>query len=233
MADFGIRMVMESMPVELIPHAAGQTMRLSTGQTIETELAMFAIGRAPNTVGLGLENAGVALDAMGAVKVDAYSRTSAPSIFAIGDATNRVNLTPVAIREAVAFVETEYRGNPTAMDHATIATAVFGRPPVGVVGLTEDEARLRHGEVHVYSTSFRPMKHVMAKNDERMFMKLVVRASDDVVLGAHAAGEATPEMIQLAAIAVKAGLTKAQWDAAVAVHPTAAEEFVLMRERVR
>jgi glutathione reductase (NADPH) len=231
MQEFGIRIDTGASPLDLTQVGGRQEMRLSNGQTLTTDLAMFAIGRAPYTRGLGLENAGVELDAMGAVKVDAYSRTTAPSVFAIGDVTNRVNLTPVAIREAVAFVETEFKDNPTAMDHGCIATAVFGRPPVGAVGLTEDEARVRFGPVDIYKTTFRPMKNVLAKNPEKMLMKLVVRPSDGVVVGVHAVGDAAPEMIQMAAIAVKAGLTKAQWDATVAVHPTAAEEFVLLREK--
>jgi len=219
------------MITEIAPAGDGYVVKLSNGQVLETGLVMFAIGRMPNTDGLGLEEVGVRRTDVGAIAVDQWSQTSVPSIFAIGDVTNRVNLTPVAIREAVAFHRTVYQGIPTAMDHTQIPTAVFGLPQVGVVGLTETEARIRFGPVDIYKTSFRPMKHILAKNEERMLMKLVVRASDDVVLGVHLAGPDAPEMIQLAAIAVKAGLTKSQWDDTVALHPTAAEELVLLKEK--
>jgi glutathione reductase (NADPH) len=227
----GIDVLTETMITEIAPAGDGYVVKLSNGQVLETGLVMFAIGRAPNTEGLGLDEVGVRRTDVGAIAVDQWSQTSVPSIFAIGDVTNRVNLTPVAIREAVAFHRTVYQGIPTAMDHTQIPTAVFGLPQVGVVGLTETEARIRFGPIDIYKTSFRPMKHILAKNEERMLMKLVVRASDDVVLGVHLAGPDAPEMIQLAAIAVKAGLTKSQWDDTVALHPTAAEELVLLREK--
>ena len=227
----GINIVTEVTPVEIAEHGGSYTVKLSNGQSVETGLVMFAIGRTPNTEGLGLESAGVRLTETGAIAVDAYSRSSAPSVWAIGDVTNRVNLTPVAIREAVAFVETVFKGNLTAMDHTQIPTAVFSRPPIGVVGFSEAEARVRFGKVDIYKSSFRPMKFILAGNEERTLMKLVVRAADNVVVGVHLAGVDAPEMIQLAAIAVKAGLTKAHWDDTVALHPTAAEELVLMREK--
>jgi glutathione reductase (NADPH) len=204
---------------------------LSNGMTLDTGLVMAAIGRRPHVLGLGLESAGVRLTADGAVAVDAYSRTSCPSIWAVGDVTNRVNLTPIAIREGQAFADTEFNGRPTKVDHRDVPTAVFGRPPVGAVGFTEKDARIQFGPVDVYNTTFRPMKHVMAGNDERTLMKIIARAADDRVVGVHIAGADAPEMIQLAAIAVKAGLTKRQWDATVALHPTAAEELVLLREK--
>ncbi len=227
----GVNIVTEVTPVEIIEHGGGYTVKLSNGQTVETGLVMFAIGRAPNTEGLGLESAGVRLTEAGAIAVDSYSHSSAPSVWAIGDVTNRVNLTPVAIREAVAFVETAFKGNLTAMDHTQIPTAVFSRPPIGVVGFSEAEAKVRFGKVDIYKSHFRPMKFILAGNEERSLMKLVVRAADNVVVGVHLAGVDAPEMIQLAAIAVKAGLPKAQWDETVALHPTAAEELVLMREK--
>ncbi|HCK85164.1 MAG TPA: glutathione-disulfide reductase [Hyphomonadaceae bacterium] len=204
---------------------------LSNGASIEAEQIMFAIGREPSTGGLGLENAGVTLAKNGAVAVDAYSRTNIASIFAVGDVTDRVNLTPVAIREAVAFVQSEFLDNPMAFDHADVASAVFGRPPVACVGLTEADARAK-GRVRIYRSVFRPMKNILAGNEQRTLMKLVVDAESDRVIGVHLAGPEAPELIQLAAIAVKAGLTKAQWDATCAVHPTAAEELVLMGEPV-
>ncbi len=204
---------------------------LSNSMRIETDHVLWAIGREPNTNGMGLEAAGVRLTLRGAVAVDEFSRSSVPSIWAIGDVTDRVNLTPVAIREAVAFVETEFMGRPTSFDHAAVASAVFSRPAVGSVGLTEEQARERC-KIRVFRTSFRPMKNILAGNEQRTLMKLIVNAESDRVLGVHIAGPEAPELIQLAAVAVKAGLTKAQWDATCAVHPTAAEELVLMGEPI-
>jgi glutathione reductase (NADPH) len=146
--------------------------------------------------------------------------------------TDRINLTPVAIREAVAFVETEFNKRPMAFDHADVASAVFSRPPIGAVGMTEERAREVIGKIKVYRTVFRPMKNIVAGNEQRTLMKLVVCAESDRVVGVHIAGPEAPELIQVAAIAVKAGLTKAQWDATCAVHPTAAEELVLMGEPI-
>jgi glutathione reductase (NADPH) len=166
------------------------------------------------------------------VVVDEYSQSSVDSVYAIGDVTNRVNLTPVAIRDGHAFADTIYNNRPTPVDHRNVPSAVFGRPPIGTVGLGEGDARLSHGEVHVYRTNFRPMRNMISGNQERTLMKLVVDARTDVLLGVHIAGEDAPEMAQLAAVAVKAGLTKKQWDSTVALHPTAAEELVLLRDRV-
>jgi glutathione reductase (NADPH) len=181
---------------------------------------------------MGLEAAGVRLTERGAVAVDEFSRTNVPSIWAVGDVTDRNNLTPVAIREAQAFAETEFMGHPTAFDHADVASAVFSRPPVGSVGLTEESARELGHKLRVFRSVFRPMKHILAGNEQRVLMKLVVDAESDRMLGVHIAGVDSPEQIQLAAIAVKAGLTKAQWDATCAVHPTGAEELVLMGEPI-
>jgi glutathione reductase (NADPH) len=231
MKRVGVRVLTDTMVARIDESPGGYAVALSNGQAYETGLVMYAAGRMPNTEGLGLEAAGVRLTDVGAIAVDEYSHASTPSVWAIGDVTNRVNLTPVAIREAVAFVETVFKGNPVAVDHTQIPTAVFCHPQIGCVGLNESEARVRHGAIDVYRANFRPMKHILAGNEERSLMKLVVRASDDVVVGVHLAGEDSAEMIQLAAIAVKAGLTKAQWDQTVALHPTAAEELVLMREQ--
>ncbi len=200
-------------------------------KSIDTEAVLFATGREPHVRGLGLEAAGVRLNAKGAVEVDAWSRTTAPNVWAVGDVTDRINLTPVAIREAQAFIETEFHGRPTRFDHADVPTSVFSQPPVGSVGLSEAEARHRHGKVDVYLTRFRPMKTILAASEERVLMKLVVDAASDKVVGCHIVGPDGPEMIQLAAIAVKAGLTKAQWDATCALHPTVAEELVTLREK--
>lgn len=232
MSRTGVRILTDTMISEIAESDGGYVVTTSGGQSYETGLVMYATGRRPNTEGLGLESAGVRLTEAGAIAVDAYSHASTPSVWAIGDVTNRVNLTPVAIREAVAFVETVFKDNPVAVDHTQIPTAVFCHPQVGTVGLTEAEARARHGAVDVYRAVFRPMKHILAGNEERSLMKLVVRAADGVVVGVHLAGADSAEMVQLAAIAVKAGLTKAQWDETVALHPTAAEELVLMREKV-
>jgi glutathione reductase (NADPH) len=205
-----------------------KTVYLKNGSALKTDLVFWAIGRTPNTSGLGLEAAGVELDAQGAVLVDEDNQSSAPSIFAIGDVTNRVNLTPVAIREAVAFVETQLKKNHVRMDYHNIPMAVFAQPPVSSVGLTGTEARAAGHDPVVYKTDFRPMKNVLAQNPERMMMKLVVDKKTDCVLGCHIAGTDGPEMIQIAAIAVKAGVTKAEFDHTCALHPTAAEEIVTM-----
>lgn len=206
-------------------------VHLSDHDPVEADVVMYAIGRTPYVGGLGLDKAGVELDDRGAVKVDAYSRSSVPNIYAVGDVTNRVNLTPVAIREGAAFAATVFGGTPMAFDHTDIASAVFTQPPVGTVGLTEAEARKSHAQVDIYKTSFRPMKLTLSDIQSRMMMKLVVDGETQRVLGVHIVGPDAPEMIQLAGIAVKAGLTKDQYDAACAVHPTSAEELVTMKEK--
>ena len=216
---------------ELTKAVGGYDLTLTNGQRIETDLVMAAIGRDPNTEGLGLEAAGVERGMGGQVHVDEYSRTNVSHIFAVGDVTHRMALTPVAIREAQAFAETEFMNRPSAVDYADIPTAVFARPPIATVGLTQHAAEMKYGAAHVYRAHFRPMKHILAGNAEKMLMKLIVHPVDDRVLGVHIAGRDAPEMVQIAAIAVKAGLTKAQWDQTCALHPTAAEELVLLRER--
>lgn len=210
---------------------AGNAVRLglSDGSGVLTDLVMYATGRRPNTAGMGLAEAGVRLTLRGAVAVDAYSRSSVASVYAIGDCTDRVNLTPVAIREGAAFADTVFGGRPQAVDHACVPSAVFSQPPVACVGLTEAAARARHGEVDVYKSAFRPLKHTLTGRDRRAMMKLVVDAASGRVVGAHMVGEDAPEIIQGVAIAVAMGATKADFDRAVAIHPTAAEEFVLMR----
>jgi glutathione reductase (NADPH) len=192
---------------------------------------MAAIGRVPYTGGLGCDAAGVALEASGAIKVDAYSQTSVSSIYAVGDVTNRMNLTPVAIREGACFANTVFGSNPMAYDHDTIPTAVFTQPPTGTVGLSEADARATYGPVDIYKTTFRPMRYVMPNDETRMLMKLIVRPADDVVIGCHIVGPDAAEIIQAVGIAVKCGLTKAQFDATCAVHPTVAEELVTMKDK--
>ncbi len=229
----GVNIITNAVLKKIEPLPDGRRLAwLSNNVQLEVDQVMFAIGREPNTKGLGLEAVGVRLNARGAVAVDAYSRTNVPSIFAVGDVTDRINLTPVAIREAQAFAATEFMNAPTSFDHADVASAVFCRPPIGAVGLTEAEARAKLGAVRVYKSLFRPMKHILAGNAQRSLMKLIVDGASEAVVGVHIAGPEAPELIQLAAIAVKAKLTKAQWDATCAVHPTAAEELVLMGEPV-
>lgn len=205
---------------------------LSNSMRIEADQVLWAVGRVPNTMNMGLEAAGVRLTERGAVAVDEFSRSSVPHIAAVGDVTDRVNLTPVAIREAMAYVATEFGGVPAAFDHADVASAVFSRPPVGSVGLTEERAREKGHKLKIFKSNFRPMKHIIANNEQRTLIKMIVDVKTDQVLGVHIAGPDAPEIIQLAAVAVKAKLTKAQWDATCAVHPTAAEELVLMGEAV-
>ncbi len=228
----GVRLTMKTTLTKIEKGRDGLRVTLSTGEHVEADQVLFAIGRHPNTKGLGLERAGVTVDKYGAVAVNEYSQSNVESIYAIGDVTNRVNLTPVAIRDGHAFADTVYNQRPTPVDHRSVPSAVFGRPPIGTVGLGEGDARLSHGEIDIYRTNFRPMRNMLSGNQERTLMKLVVDRRTDVLLGVHIAGEDAPEMAQLAAVAVKAGLTKKQWDSTVALHPTAAEELVLMRERV-
>ncbi len=210
----------------------GLTLSLDDGDSIEVDAVMFATGRAPNTKGLGLEAAGVALDGNGAVVVDAYSRSTAANIYAVGDVTDRIALTPVAIKEGAAVAETLFADRPTAVDYADVPSAVFSQPTLATVGLTEEEARHKLGAVDVYLSRFRPMKYTLPGRDERAMMKLIVDRATDRVVGAHMVGPDAAEIIQGVAIALKCGATKAQFDATVALHPSSAEEFVLMRDPV-
>jgi len=201
------------------------------GDVVETDLVLWATGRVPNTDGIGLETVGVDLGANSEIVVDEFSQTSIPGIYAIGDCTDRVALTPVAIEEAMALVET-LNGNHTAMTYDGIPSAVFSHPPIGTVGLTEAEARKDCRDVVVYRSSFKPMIHTLSGRDEHTLMKLVVDGATDKVLGVHMVGPDAGEIIQGFAVALKCGATKAQFDATVGIHPTAAEEFVTMREPV-
>lgn len=201
---------------------------LNNGNVLLADQIVLAIGRLPNTENLGLEAAGVQTGVRGEILVDAYSRTSVENVWAIGDVTDRVQLTPVAIHEAMCFVETAFRDNPTKPDHDAIATAVFSQPEIGTVGLSEDEAGKHYPDLEIYSASFRPMRHTLSGRHERMLTKLVVDAATRRVLGAHVLGPDAGEMAQLLGIAVKAGLTKDDFDRTMAVHPTAAEELVTM-----
>jgi glutathione reductase (NADPH) len=202
---------------------------LDNGEAHTVDQVLFATGRAPNTAGLGLEELGVRLAANGAVGVDDWSQTAVPSIYAVGDVTDRDALTPVAIHEAQAFAETVFHGRPRPSDHSQIPTAIFTRPEAAALGLTEAQGR-KEGEVVVYRSRFRPMLNILAGRDERMLMKLVVAKESRRVLGAHLVGPGAAEMIQLVAVALRLGATKEDFDRTMAVHPTAAEELVTMRE---
>jgi glutathione reductase (NADPH) len=202
---------------------------LSGGNAVTADQVMFALGRPPNVLGFALEAAGVTLADTGGIAVDEYSRTSVPHIYAIGDVTNRVNLTPVAIREGHAFADTVFGGRPTQVDHKNVPTAVFSEPEVGAVGLTEAQAREQFAQVDIYRTMFRPLKATLSGRDTTILFKLVVDGASGRVLGCHIVAPDAGEMIQLLAIAVKMGATKADLDATMAVHPTAAEELVTMR----
>ncbi len=219
--------------VARIDKAAGAlTVALDDGTTIDCDQVLYATGRRPLTRNMGLEKAGVALDEIGTIKVDGWSKTSAPNIYAIGDCTNRVNLTPVAIREGHAFADSVFGDKPWIVDHVDFPSAVFTQPPVATVGETEERARAKYGAVDIYREAFRPMKHTMTGRTERTLMKLVVDRKSQIVVGAHMVGQDAPEIIQTLAIAVKMKATKQQIDQAIAIHPTAAEEFVTMRTPV-
>jgi glutathione reductase (NADPH) len=204
---------------------------LTNGEHVIADQVLMAIGRVPHTEGLGLEKAGVTVNTKGAVIVDEYSRTNVEGVFAVGDVTDRVNLTPVAIREGQAFAYTEFMNQPTAFDHADIPHAVFSQPPVGVVGMTEAAARKAYGAIDIYKTRFRPMKEMLTGDEERVLMKIVVRAEDQRVVGVHIVGPDAPEIIQTTAIAVKMGATKADFDRTCALHPSIAEELVTMKDK--
>ena len=209
----------------------GVRVTLEDGAAFGAGHVMFATGRIPNVAGLGLENAGVHVTPHYAVKVDEYSRTTADNIYAVGDVTNRVNLTPVAIREGHAFADTVFGGKDIKVDHKLIPTAVFSQPEIGTVGLTESQAREAHAKVDIYKSSFRPMKHTLSGRDERMMMKLVVDGETDRVLGCHICGPDAGEMAQLLGISLRLGAKKSDFDATMAVHPTASEELVTMRDK--
>jgi len=226
----GIEVIVGELVTAIHERDARYTVTLTGGRTISADRVMSAVGRKPNIANLGIEQAGIKTAPLGGIAVDAYSRTSVPNIYAIGDVTNRINLTPVAIREGHAFADTVFGGRPTIVDHTNVPTAVFSDPEVGAVGLNETQARERLARVDVYRSTFRPLKATLSGRHSRMLMKLVVDAATDRVVGVHIVGEGAAEMIQLISIAVKMGASKADLDATMAVHPTAAEELVTMRE---
>ncbi len=224
---------MPNTKVDRIEHVdAGFTVHATTGETVGTDLVMYATGRVPNTKNLGLENLGVALDKVGAIIVNEDYQTNVPSIYALGDVTNRVNLTPVATAEGMFLVNKLYANKAGNVDYENIPTAVFSQPSIGTVGLTEAQAREKFSDIDVYKTDFKPMKNTLSGSTERTFMKLLVVRSTDKVVGMHMAGPDAGEIIQGFAVAIRAGATKAIFDSTIGIHPTAAEEFVTMRKPV-
>lgn len=229
MSAKGIRVITQQVFDRITRHDDGRLRaKLSGGETLTVDQVMLALGRLPNTKGLGLESAGVDMDHRGYVQVDDYSRTNIDNIWAVGDVTDRVQLTPVAIHEAMCLMETAFKDNPTKPDYDTIATAVFSQPEIGTVGMTEEQAAERYSEIEIYKTTFRPMHHVLPGREEKMLLKVIVDAESDIVVGVHVVGPHAGEMAQLLAIPLKARCTKAHFDATMAVHPTAAEELVTM-----
>jgi len=211
-------------------HGHEFTSHLSNGSSVASDQVLFAIGRHPNVANLGLEKAGIAINPLnGGIAVDGFSQTNVPHIYAVGDVTHRFNLTPVAIREGHAFADTVFGNKRTRVDHADIPTAVFSQPEVGTVGLTEAQARVQFTNVDIYKASFRPMKATLSGRDTRILMKLIVDGTTDRVLGCHIVGDGAAEIVQVLGIAIKMKATKADFDATMALHPTAAEELVTMR----
>ncbi|MBN9292118.1 MAG: FAD-dependent oxidoreductase, partial [Hyphomicrobium denitrificans] len=231
MTKRGIRIVTGQVFTKIEKSGGALAGHLTGGEILEADAIMFAIGRSPNSTGLGLEAAGVKLDGEGAVVVDAGSRTTVASIYAVGDVTNRVNLTPVAIREGHAFADSVFGGKPKSVDYKMIPTAVFATPEIGTVGFSEHEARIQFGAIDIYKGSFRPMKSIIAGRDERMMMKVIVEAASDRVVGVHLLGPDSAEIAQMAAIALRMGATKSDFDQTMALHPSAAEELVTLREK--
>jgi glutathione reductase (NADPH) len=217
--------------VSIDKEADGYRVHCKNGDGVRAGLVMAATGRLPNTMGLGLDKAGIDLGWNGHVVVDEFSRSSVPNIYAVGDVTDRVNLTPVAIHEATAFAETVFNDTPTPVDHAMIPTAVFSDPEIGTVGLSEEAAREMGHVVDIYKIAFRPLRYTLAGRDEKMLMKLVVDMASDKVLGCHILGPDAAEIVQMAAIALKMGATKAQFDMTMGLHPSASEELVTLRHK--
>ncbi|PWC37426.1 glutathione-disulfide reductase [Azospirillum sp. TSO35-2] len=231
MTKRGITIVSRCKPVKVVQGAGGYTVTDHMGREHSAGLVMAATGRRPNTRNLGLEEVGIALNADGAIPVDQWSRTSVDSIYAIGDVTDRMALTPIAIAEGRALAETLFNDNPTHISYDNVPTAVFSLPPLGTVGLTEAQARAKYPQVDIYKAGFRPMKHTLSGRDERVLMKLVVDGDSQRVLGCHMMGMDAPEMMQALGIALNCGATKRDFDRTIALHPSTAEEFVLMREK--
>ncbi len=232
LAESGIRLRTEMQIARIVAKGRDKgpyEVHTAGGGMFETDLVMYATGRAANTVGIGLEKAGVQVDKAGAIAVDEWSKTTADNIWAVGDVTDRINLTPVAIMDGHCFADTEFGGKPRKADHRDVPSAVFCQPEMANVGLTEEQAKLRLGTLRVYTAAFKPMKYTVSGRHQRTFMKMIVEDATDRVVGIHMVGDDAAELIQGLAVAVKAGATKAQFDATVGIHPTAGEEFVTMR----
>ena len=227
----GVTVVLGAQHTRIEKTAGGLMSTFSDGHERQSDVVMFCLGREPYVEGLGLEAAGVTLNDKGAVQVDEFSRTNVENIWAVGDVTDRINLTPVAIREGHAFADTVFYNKPTSFDHEMVASAVFSQPPVGSVGLSEADARKQYGRIDIFLARLKPMKYAFSGSDERALLKLVIDCATDKVVGCHVVGPDAPEIIQMAAIAMKIGVTKAQWDATCAVHPTLSEELVTLREK--
>ncbi len=231
MRNRGVDLRMETDVASVEAEGSGYRVRLKRGDLIVADRVMAATGRRPNTMNLGLEKIGVELGWDGRLVVDEFSKSAVDNIYAVGDVTHRVNLTPVAIHEATAFAETLFNDTPTPVDHSFIPTAVFSQPEIGTVGLSEEKAREMYRSVDIYKTSFRPLRSMISGRDEKMLMKLVVDMESDKVLGCHILGGDAAEIVQMAAVALKLGVTKAQLDQTMALHPSAAEELVTMRHK--
>ena len=231
MRNRGVDLRMETDVASVEKEGSGYRVRLKRGDSVAADLVMAATGRLPNTMGMGLEKVGVELGWDGRLVVDEFSKSAVDNIYAVGDVTHRLNLTPVAIHEATAFAETLFNDTPTPVDHTFIPTAVFSQPEIGTVGLTEEKAREMYRSVDIYKANFRPLRSMISGRDEKMLMKLVVDKESDKVVGCHILGGDAAEIVQMAAIALRLGATKAQFDATMALHPSAAEEFVTMRHK--
>jgi glutathione reductase (NADPH) len=231
MRNRGVDLRMETDVASVEREGHGYRVRLKRGDSIAADRVMAAAGRRPNTMGLGLEKIGVALGWDGRLVVDEFSKSAVDNIYAVGDVTHRMNLTPVAIHEATAFAETLFNDTPTPVDHSFIPTAVFSQPEIGTVGLSEEKAREMYRRVDIYKAQFRPLRAMVSGRDEKMLMKLVVDMESDKVLGCHILGGDAAEIVQMAAVALKLGVTKAQLDKTMALHPSAAEELVTMRHK--
>lgn len=227
----GVDLRFNSSVVEINKTPNGVKVTLDDGRIEDADVIMYATGRLPKSKGIGLENAGVGTNDLGAVSVDEYSRTNVEHIYAVGDVTDRLNLTPMAIAEGHAVAETLFNATPTRPSHMNVATAVFSHPNIGTVGLTEEQAREEFGDVDIYKSSFRALKHTLSGRDEKTFMKLIVDSKTDRVLGCHMTGPDAGEIIQGLAVAIKCRATKAQFDSTIGIHPTSAEEFVTMRQK--
>lgn len=231
MRNRGVDLKMNADIASIEPDGRGYRVHLTRGDSVAADLVMAATGRVPNTSGFGLQQVGVELGWDGCLVVDEFSKSSVDNIYAVGDVTHRVNLTPVAIHEATAFAETLFNNRPTPVDHTFIPTAVFSQPEIGTVGLSEEKAREIYRSVDIYKAQFRPLKATVSGRDEKMLMKLVADMDTDKVLGCHVLGDDAAEIVQMAAIALRLGVTKAQFDATMALHPSAAEELVTMRHK--